>query len=81
MNDTETFRAASDPHTQQDIKLFYKAIAAAKKHFRKEWTGVLMNFAVGGEKDTSVPFCKWLMDGTTNGLGSIDSESDPWHQH
>ena len=56
MNDIETFRAASGPHTQQDIKLFYKAIAAAKKHFTKEWTGVLMHFAVGGEKDTWCPF-------------------------
>ena len=33
-----------------------------------------MHFAVGGEKDRLVPFCKWLMDGTTNGLESINSE-------
>ena len=79
MNDNGTFRAASDSYTYEDIKkevklFFDEAIAAAKKHFTKEWTGAMMHFAVAGEKDTSVPFCKWLVNGTTNGYGSIDSE-------
>ena len=44
MNDHGTFRAASDSYTYKDIKkevklFFDKAIAAAKKHFTKEWTG------------------------------------------
>ena len=80
MNGNGTFRAASDSYTYEDIKkevkvFFEEAIAAAKKHFMKEWTGAMMHFAVAGEKDTPVPFCKWLMvNGTTNGLGSINSE-------
>ena len=37
-------------------------------------TGVLIHFAFAGEKGTPVPICKWLLNGTTNGLGSIDSE-------
>jgi hypothetical protein len=79
MNDNGTFRAASDSHTHKDVKkevklFFEEAIAdAAKKHFPKEWTGPLMHFAVAGKRDTSVPFCKWLVNGSTNGLGSIDS--------
>jgi hypothetical protein len=33
------------------------------------------HLAIAGEKDTSVPFCKWLCcNGTTEGLGTIISE-------
>lgn len=53
---------------------FTRPLLLPRNTSTKEWTGVSMHFAVGGEKDTSVPFCKWLMDGTTNGLGSIHSE-------
>jgi hypothetical protein len=80
LNDNGTFRTASDSYTYKDIKkevrLFFEeaGAATAKKHFTKEWTGSLMHFAVAGEKETSVPFCKWLVNGTTEGLGSIDSE-------
>ena len=80
MNGNGTFRAASDSYTYEDIKkevkvFFEEAIAAAKKHLKKEWTGAMIHFAVAGEKDMPVPFCKWLVNGTTNGLGSIDSET------
>jgi hypothetical protein len=79
MNENGTFRAASDSHACEDIKkevklFFDEAIAAAKKHFTKEGAGALIHFAVAGESDASVPFCKWLVNGMTNGLGSIDSE-------
>ena len=53
---------------------FTRPLLLPRNTSTKEWTGVSMHFAVGGEKDTSVPFCKWLMDETTNGLGSIHSE-------
>jgi hypothetical protein len=33
-----------------------------------------MHFEVAGEKDTSAPFCKWLVNGTTDRLVSIDLE-------
>ena len=44
MNDNGTFYTASDSYTYEVIKkevefFFNKAIAAAKKHFMKEWTG------------------------------------------
>jgi hypothetical protein len=49
-------------------------LSTARKHFTTIWTGPLIHFAIAGEKDTSVPFCKWLCDGTTEGLGTIFSE-------
>jgi hypothetical protein len=72
MNENGTFRAASDSHACEDVKkevklFFDEAIAAAKKHFTKEWAGALIHFAVAGESGMSVPFCKWLVNGTTNG--------------
>jgi hypothetical protein len=34
----------------------------------------LLHFAIAGNKDTSIPFCKWLCNGTTEGLGTVVSE-------
>jgi hypothetical protein len=50
------------------------ALSTARKHFTTIWTGPLIHFAIAGEKDTSVPFCKWLCNGTTEVLGTIFSE-------
>jgi hypothetical protein len=50
------------------------ALLTARKHFTYIWTGPLIHFAIAGEKYTSVPFCKWLCGGTTEGLGTIVSE-------
>lgn len=52
---------------------FEEAIIAAKKHFAKEWLGPLLHFAVAGEKETSGPFCKWLVEGSTSGFGKVKS--------
>jgi hypothetical protein len=39
------------------VELFFQeAVATAKKHFTKEWTGLLMHFAIAGEKEISLPF-------------------------
>jgi hypothetical protein len=53
-----------------EVKLFFEeAVATAKKHFTKEWTGSLMHFAVAGQKETSVPFYKWLVNDAAVKLG------------
>jgi hypothetical protein len=79
MRDNGAFRAGSKSFTYEGIKrevnLFFEdALSTARKHFTTIWTGPLIHFAIAGEKDTSVPFCKWLCDGTTQGLGTIASE-------
>jgi hypothetical protein len=73
------FRSQSEDWTYTDIKnqcnyFFEIAKGTASKHFEKEWTGELLHFAVAGEKDTSIPFCKWLIDNQTEGLGTTCSE-------
>jgi hypothetical protein len=79
MQDNGAFRAASDSFTYEDVKrevrLFFEdALFTARKHFTTIWTGPLLHFAIAGEKDTSTPFCKWLCNGTMEGLGTIVSE-------
>jgi hypothetical protein len=60
---------------KREVDVFFKtAIAAAEKHFAPEWMGPLLHFAAAGEKDTAVPFCKWLVDGKTEGHGTISSK-------
>jgi hypothetical protein len=76
MRDNGAFRAGSESFNYEGIKrevqLFLEdALSTARKHFTTIWTGPLIHFAIAGEKDTSVPFCKWLCDGTTEGLGTI----------
>jgi hypothetical protein len=44
------------------------ALPPTPEHGTK-WHANLQDLA--GEKDTSIPFCKWLCDGTTEGLGTI----------
>jgi hypothetical protein len=79
MQDNGAFRAGSKSFTYEGIKrevnLFLEdALSTARKHFTTIWIRLLIHFAIAGEKDTSVPFCKWLCDGTTEGLGTIASE-------
>jgi hypothetical protein len=76
MRDNGAFRAGSESFTYEGIKrevqLFLEdALSTARKHFTTIWTGPLIRFAIAGEKDSSVPFCKWLCDGTTEGHGTI----------
>jgi hypothetical protein len=49
-------------------------LMTAWKHFPTIWTGPLLHFAIAGEKDTSIAFCKWLCNGTTEVLGTGVSE-------
>jgi hypothetical protein len=79
MTDDGKFRSQAKDWSYQDIKnqvnhFFEVAQDVATKHFEKEWTGPLLHFAVAGEKDTSVPFCNWLVNNETMGLETIDSE-------
>mmetsp|Transcript_9147 Transcript_9147/g.14064 ORF Transcript_9147/g.14064 Transcript_9147/m.14064 type:complete len:85 (-) Transcript_9147:1518-1772(-) len=53
---------------------FEEAIAAAKKHFYKEWLGRLIHFVVAGESKTSEAFCEWLTGSTTSFDGTFTSE-------
>jgi hypothetical protein len=77
--DNGAFQAGSESFTyeciKRQVKLFLEdALSTAHNHFTTIWTGPLIHFAIAGEKDTSVPFCKWLLDGTTEVLGTIVSE-------
>jgi hypothetical protein len=79
IRDDGKFRSQAKDWSYQDIKnqfnyFFEVAQDVATKHFEKEWTRPLLHFAVAGEKDTSVPFCNWLVNNETMGLGTIDSE-------
>jgi hypothetical protein len=79
MWDNGAFQAGSRSFTNQEIKrevsLFLEdALLTARKHFTTIWTGPLLHFAIAGEKGTSTPFCKWLCNGTTEGLGTVASE-------
>jgi hypothetical protein len=79
MRDNGALQAGSKSFTYEGIKrevqLFLEdALSTSRKHFTTVWTGPLIHFAIAGEKDTSVPFCKWLCDGTTEGLGTVFSE-------
>jgi hypothetical protein len=73
------FCSQTNDWTYKDIKtqcnyFFEIAKGTAMKHFEREWTGELLHFAVVGEKDTSIPFCKWLVNNQTEGLGTVSSE-------
>jgi hypothetical protein len=79
MTDDGKFRSQAKDWSYQDIKnqvnyFFEVAQDVATKHFEKEWTGPLLHFAVAGEKDTSVPFCNWLVNNETMGLEMIHSD-------
>jgi hypothetical protein len=73
------FRLQTADWTYQDIKtqcnyFFEIAKSTAIKRFERKWTGELLHFAAVSEKDISIPFCKWLVNNQTEGLGTVHSE-------
>jgi hypothetical protein len=79
MRHNGAFQAGSDSFESKNAKRAASlslecSLFTTRKHFTTIWTGPLLHFAIALEKDTSMPFCKWLCNRTMEGLGTIVSE-------
>ena len=49
-------------------------LSRRQKKFETEWVNPMLHFAAASEADVSVLFCKWMLDGKTEGSATMTSE-------